>query len=75
MKEKLKEVFVSALEIPLAEVETAEFKVTREWDSVGHVNLINAIEEAFDISLEPDDILDFRSFSVGLGIIEKYCVD
>ena len=74
MKEKLKEVFVSALEIPLAEVETAEFKVTREWDSVGHVNLMNAIEEAFEISLEPDDILDFRSFKEGLEILKKYDV-
>ena len=74
MKEKLKEVFVSALEIPLAEVETAEFKVTREWDSVGHVNLMNAIEEAFEISLEPDDILDFKSFKEGLEILKKYDV-
>ena len=72
MKEKLKEVFVSALELPVSEVEAAEFKVTRQWDSVGHVNLMNAIEEAFDISLEPDDILDFRSFKVGIEILKKY---
>lgn len=74
MKEKLKEAFVSALGIPRAEVEMAEFKVTRQWDSVGHVNLMNAIEEAFGISLEPDDILDFRSFKEGLEILKKYDV-
>ena len=75
MKDKLKEVFATALEIPLGEVETAEFKVTRQWDSVGHVNLMNAIEESFDISLEPDDILDFRSFKEGLEILKKYDVE
>ena len=74
MKDKLKEVFATALEIPLAEVEMAEFKVNRQWDSVGHVNLMNAVEEAFDISLEPDDILDFRSFKEGLEILKKYDV-
>ena len=74
MKDKLKEVFANALEIPLGEVETAEFKVARQWDSVGHVNLMNAIEEAFDVSLEPDDILDFRSFKEGLEIMKKYDV-
>lgn len=72
MKEKLIDVFSSALGIPPSEVETAEFKVTRQWDSVGHVNLMNAIEEVFDISLEPDDILDFRSFKTGLEILKKY---
>ena len=72
MKEKLKEVFVSVLGLPDAEVETAEFKATPQWDSVGHVNLMNAIEEAFDVSLEPDDILDFKSFKTGLEILGKY---
>ena len=74
MKDKLKEVFATALETPHAEVEMAEFKATRQWDSVGHVNLINAIEEAFEISLEPDDILDFKSFKEGLEILKKYDV-
>lgn len=71
-KEKLAEVFVSALGIPPEEVEAAEFKATRQWDSVGHVNLMNAIEESFDISLEPDDIMDFKSFKVGLEILGRY---
>ena len=72
MKEKLIDVFSSALGIPPSEVETAEFKATPQWDSVGHVNLMNAIEEAFDVSLEPDDILDFKSFKTGLEILGKY---
>lgn len=72
MKEKLIEVFVSTLGVNAVEAETAAFKTTRQWDSVGHVNLMNAIEEAFDISLDPDDIMDFKSFAEGLKILEKY---
>lgn len=72
MKEKLIEVFVSTLGVNAVEAETAAFKTTRQWDSVGHVNLMNAVEEAFDISLDPDDIMDFKSFDIGLKILEKY---
>lgn len=72
MKEKLIEVFVSTLGVNAVEAETTAFKTTRQWDSVGHVNLMNAVEEAFDISLDPDDIMDFKSFAEGLKILEKY---
>ena len=70
--EKLVNVFVSSLGIKPDEAERAMFKETKGWDSVGHVNLMNAIEEEFDISLEPDDILDFKSFSIGKEILGTY---
>ena len=71
---KLINVFVSSLGISAGEVESAVFKETNGWDSVGHVNLMNAIEEAFDVSLEPDDIRDFKSFELGKDILAKYGV-
>ena len=70
-KEKLIGVFVSALGIAVEVAESAVFKETSGWDSVGHVNLMNEIEEAFDVSLEPDDILDFKSFKDGMEILKK----
>ncbi len=70
--EKLVNVFVASLGIAPEYVEHAVFKETKGWDSVGHVNLMNAIEEEFDVSLEPDDILDFKSFAVGKEILGKY---
>lgn len=73
-KQKLIDVFVAALGVPAAEAEVAAFKTTRQWDSVGHVNLMNAVEEAFDISLDPDDIMDFKSFAEGQKILSKYMV-
>ena len=70
--EKLVNVFVTSLGILPEEAEQAVFKETKGWDSVGHVNLMNAIEEEFDVSLEPDDILDFKSFAIGKEILGKY---
>ena len=74
-REKLIGVFVSALGIAAEVAESAVFKETPGWDSVGHVNLMNEIEEAFDVSLEPDDILDFKSFEVGMEILKKYGIE
>ncbi len=31
------------------------------WDSLGHVNIIAGIEEAFQIHFEPDEIIGIRS--------------
>ena len=71
-KQKLIEAFVAALGVSAAEAEGAVFKETRQWDSVGHVNLMAAIEEAFDISLDPDDIMDLKSFEQARNILAKY---
>ena len=73
-KQKLIGVFASVFGITAAEAEMSAFRVTRQWDSVGHVNLMNSIEEVFGISLDPDDIIDFKSFSDGLDILRKYGV-
>ncbi len=45
----------------------------KEWDSIGHMELISAIEEAFDIEMETDDIVDFSGYEKGMEILsEKY---
>jgi acyl carrier protein len=43
-----------------------------EWDSVHQLNIVANIEEAFDIMLEPEDIMDFISYQAGKMILEKY---
>ena len=45
-----------------------------EWDSIGHMTLIAALEESFKISFETDDIVDFSAYSKGKEILEKYKV-
>ena len=43
-----------------------------EWDSIGHMTLMSNLEEAFSITIETDDIVDFGSFKKGMDILGKY---
>lgn len=55
--------------------ENLVFESVDTWDSVGHMSLIAALEDAFDIMLETDDIIDFSSYDKGKEILsEKYDV-
>ena len=44
------------------------------WDSINQLSLVTAVEDAFDIMLDPEDILDFKSYKIGKEIILKYGV-
>lgn len=48
-----------------------EFGNTPDWDSVGHMELVTTIEDEFGIMFDPKDILEFKSFSDGINILEK----
>ena len=45
------------------------------WDSVRQLSLTTAIEDAFDIMLDTDDIIDFSSYEKGKEILKKYDVE
>lgn len=72
--EKYKNAFTEGLEISAEGVENLIFEGIPEWDSVGHMNLIANIEEAFDIMMETEDIIDFNSFDKGIELLKKYDV-
>jgi len=42
-------------------VTSAESSGLSQWDSVGHLQLVVAIEEAYGISLSPGDVIDLTS--------------
>jgi acyl carrier protein len=44
------------------------------WDSVGHMAMIAGLEEAFDIMIDIDDIIDLSSYKKGKEIVAKYDV-
>lgn len=66
--------FVQAFEIDAETVINLKFQDIAAWDSVGHMGLVAALEEAFDIMLDPDDIVDLNSFEKGKEILAKYDV-
>lgn len=73
--EKYMNAFVEGLGVSAENVETLEYQAVPEWDSVGHMELIAALEEAFDIMMDTDDIVDFSSFLKGKEILAKYDID
>lgn len=74
-REKYINCFVESLEVDASVVETLEYQGIQSWDSVGHMSLIAALEDAFDIMFDTDDIIDFSSFSKGIEILKKYDVE
>ena len=73
--EKYQNAFVEALEVKLEGVEGLEYQEIETWDSVGHMSLMAAIEDAFDIMLDTDDIIDFNSYVTGKEILKKYNIE
>ncbi|MBT4959898.1 MAG: acyl carrier protein [Flavobacteriaceae bacterium] len=73
MEQRLKKVFSESLGIDKNQVDDGlEYNTIQEWDSVGHMSLIAAIEEEFDIMIETDDIIDMSSFKIAKKIVAKY---
>lgn len=69
--EKYKNVFKETLEVSDEQLEGLQYQGVELWDSVGHMTLVANIEDAFDIMLETDDIVDFSSYAKGMEILAK----
>ena len=72
--EKYTHTFVETLCIMAEQTNGLMYQDVEAWDSVGHMTLVAALEDAFDISLDTDDIIDLSSFEKGLEILAKYDV-
>ena len=71
--EKYNEVFKENLSVDDEALnETLIYQSVPDWDSVGHMGLVSALEEAFDIMMETDDIIEFNSYLKGKEILKKY---
>ena len=73
--EKYNNAFTETLQISEGELQGLQYQGTELWDSVGHMTLMAAIEDAFDIMLDTDDIVDFSSYEKGKEILKKYDVE
>ena len=70
--EKLAKVFADTFGISEAETKELQYQGIEQWDSVGHMTLVAAIEDDFDIQLDTDDIIDMSSFEKAQEILAKY---
>lgn len=74
-KEKYINAFVNAFDANEADVEGAVYQELTNWDSVGHMSLIAELEDAFDIMMDTDDIIDLSSYEKGIEILKKYNIE
>lgn len=70
--QRLRGVFVEALDLDEGtEVEALKYREIEAWDSVGHMALIAAIEDEFDIQFETDQVIDMSSFKVSVDMVKE----
>jgi acyl carrier protein len=71
--EKYNDVFCKIFEVPASDL-NEEFSVNTidKWDSITQLSLVSEIEDQFDIMLDANDILNFRSYQEGKEILLKY---
>ena len=72
--EEYDSIFIRMFDVKHEQLSTLEYQSIETWDSVGHMSLIVSLEDAFEITFEMDDILDFSSYSKGIEILRKYSV-
>lgn len=74
-KDRLVAVFRESLSLP-PEIELSglTYRGVSQWDSVGHMALVAAIEGEFDVMLETDQVLDMSSFERACDILASHGV-
>lgn len=74
--EKLNSIFCEVFSVDAsALVAGFDNKSVDGWDSVRQLSLTAAVEDAFDIMLDPEDILDFTSYDNAKVILGKYEIE
>lgn len=73
--EKYNNVFMENLQITEDKLEGLTYQGVELWDSVGHMSLVAALEDEFDIMIDTDDIIDLSSYEKGKEILAKYGVE
>ncbi len=75
-KEKYDKVFIDCFGVALDALdETFVYQCVPSWDSVGHMGLIAGLEEAFNVMMETEDIIEFGSYNLGVEKLSKYGID
>lgn len=73
--EKYNQAFIEILEVTEDQLGSElTYQSVDNWDSVGHMGLVGELEDAFDIMMETDDIIDFNSYDKGKELLAKYDV-
>lgn len=69
--EKYNQAFMETLEVKEEQLNGLVYQSVELWDSVGHMTLVAALEDAFGIMMETDDIIDLSSYEKGKEILHN----
>lgn len=71
-EDKLKAVVAAMLDIDVSTVgPTTSTDTVEQWDSVRHMNLVIALEEAFGITIPDDEVASMTSYPIVRAIVEE----
>lgn len=61
IKSKVREIVAGICGVKVSEVtENSTVGDFPQWDSVGHLSILSQVEEAFDISFEPEEMMEME---------------
>jgi len=72
--EKYEKMFMDTFKLTKDQLPGLKYRGIKQWDSMGHMTLMEEMEDTFDITMETPDILAFSSFEKGMDILKKYGV-
>ena len=73
IEQRVRHIVASALGVPDEQIAAdAAFGSIPQWDSMGHMNVVLAIEQAFDLTFESYEIADLTSVaSIVSALVER----
>lgn len=73
--EKYDKLFLDAFKVQPEELAGLKYRGHQRWDSLGHMDLMSAMEETFAINISSMDVLDFSSYEKGKEVLARYGVE
>lgn len=69
-------IFMETFQVEVKDL-NADFNAEKveNWDSVCQLSLVTNMEDTFDIMMEPEDIIGFKSYELGKTILAKYEIE
>jgi acyl carrier protein len=71
-KKEYDETFIKTFSIDENLLNDLEYNSIPQWDSIGHMALMAALEETFSIMMDMDEIIDFSSYKKGIETLKKH---
>lgn len=72
LREQLRDTFIATLKLaPDVDVADLHYHGHERWDSLGHMALVVAIEERFDVTLSPSQLITMTTFDAAMAILTE----